>query len=275
MYRAKAMYFDSHTHSMASPDSEMNPQAAVAELKKSGLGIAFTEHVDFSEHIEKDPLAADAPCSIGDFVCDFDIYPAQYEKLRGEGVTLGLEFGMTSAFLTLNRRLAEAYDYDCIVGAVHCVDGDDIYRVSLSSPDTLSGVRRYLIYAREMLEKYDFIDTFAHIDYIARYTQKMAEDFVYERYASDFDALLKKLAERGIALEINTNRFGDKSKRAEKTMYELCSRYKELGGRYCTIGSDAHKTEKLGYCVDSAKTIAHEAELSVVYFKNRKAIPCE
>jgi histidinol-phosphatase (PHP family) len=58
-------------------------------------------------------------------------------------------------------------------------------------------------------------------------------------------------------------------------MFEICRRYKEFGGRICTIGSDAHKAAKLAYCLDDAKKIANEAQLTVVNFKNRKPIRCE
>jgi histidinol-phosphatase (PHP family) len=271
------MYFDSHVHSEASPDSEMNPQDAVAKLKTQGLGIAFTEHVDFTEkNIDSDPHATDAIRGLGDFVCDFAKYPAQYEKFRGEGVSLGLEFGMTQAFLSANKKIAEG-DYDFIIGAIHSVDGVELYNALnglLPGENFSPCISRYLIYAREMVEAYDgVIDAFAHIDYFARYTREIADNFFYENYAQEFDALLKILAEREIALEINTNRFGDET--AQKTMFELCRRYKELGGRICTIGSDAHKTEKLAYCFADAKKIAHEAQLAVVNFKNRKPIRCE
>ena len=64
------MFFDSHVHSAASPDSQMNPREAVDFLQKKGLGIAFTEHIDFADHPEIDPHATDAPRGMRDFVCD-------------------------------------------------------------------------------------------------------------------------------------------------------------------------------------------------------------
>ncbi|MCL2048511.1 MAG: PHP domain-containing protein [Defluviitaleaceae bacterium] len=283
------MYFDSHVHSAASPDSEMDPRAAVAFLKDKGLGLTFTEHADFAMNDEQDFNTHDAPRGLMDFVCDFGIYPLTYEKLRDESVTLGMELGMTDAFFSLNKRIASEYDYDYILGAVHSVDGHDIYEMSKTAPD-VSGVGRYLTRSRELVEKYDFIDAFAHIDYIARYTKAAADDFFYENYKEEFDALLKVIAERGIALEINTSRFGASPLFSdctvvgipprsllthEQTIYTLCRRFKELGGRICTIGSDAHGVDKLAYCFDTAKQIAHEAELRVVYFKDRKPVNCE
>ncbi|MCL2457225.1 MAG: PHP domain-containing protein, partial [Defluviitaleaceae bacterium] len=214
-----------------------------------------------------------APRGMRDFVCDFEKYPREYENFRGKNVTLGLEFGMSNALFLPNKRLANSYDYDFILGAVHGVDGDDIYKVSLDSPEKLSGIDRYLIYSREMVEKYDFIDAFAHIDYVARYTKRMSDVFFYENFAESFDALLKAISERGIAFEINTSRFDEPH--AKEVMFTICRRFRELGGRFCTIGSDAHEIKNLAFRFESAKKIAREAELSVVFFRNRKAVRCE
>ena len=283
------MYFDSHVHSAASPDSKMPPEEAIAAVKKMGLGIAFTEHVDYADHIEKDPDATDAPRVIGDFVCDFNVYPKEYEKFRGEGVMLGLEYGLTQAFLKINKKIAASYDYDFILGAVHGVNGVDIYGASHEKYSTepfaesfLSGdeksirqcLREYLSYTKEMIELYGFFDSFAHVDYVARYLPKVSENFVYENFIQEFDALLKILAEREIALEINTNRFGHESKFAEMEMLKICRQFKALGGWLCTLGSDAHKAHKVGYFIGSAKEIAEASGLIPVYFKERKPIRC-
>lgn len=280
------MYFDSHVHSAASPDSDLCPEAAIAALEKQGLGVAFTEHVDFAEHPDFDPDAADAIRGIGDFICDFDIYPAAYKKFRGAGVTLGLEIGLCAAYFELNKKTADD-DYDFILGAVHAVDGVELYHAlnkrgavinepyarALHDPREIDAcISRYLNYSREMVELGKFFDAFGHIDYIARYTRLVAENFFYEKFPQEFDALLTALAEREIALEINTKMLEDP--RAVKTMQKICRRYSELGGRLCTIGSDAHKTARLGHAFAAAKEIAADARLAVVYFKERKPIRC-
>ncbi|MCL1883039.1 MAG: histidinol-phosphatase HisJ family protein [Defluviitaleaceae bacterium] len=282
------MYFDSHVHSEASPDSELRPTEAIIAAKNRGLGITFTEHVDYSCHDSINPNATDAPRGIGDFVCDFEKYPNMYKKLRGEGVMLGLEFGLTEAFLDVNSKLAEG-DYDFILGSIHTVDGVELYQAShgklqnepyavqLIGDDTdliKASIRRYLIYANEMVNLCRFFDSFGHIDYIARYAPKVAEHFFYENFPNEFDALLKTIAERELALEINTSRFCEPYN-FEKIMLKICRRFYELGGRLCTIGSDAHEVKNIGKSIEIAKELASEAELSAVYFKERKPFPCE
>jgi histidinol-phosphatase (PHP family) len=283
------MLFDSHVHSSASPDSEMPPQDAIAAAKSRGLGITFTEHADFADHIEKDPDATDFLRGLGDFVCDFEKYPKEYKKYRGEGVILGLECGLTQAFLPENKKRA-ANDYDFIIGSIHSVDGAELYNAAngrlpdeefarrLTSGDENSVfecVRRYLIYAREMAEISNYFDSFGHIDYISRYVPLAEKFFSYENFPVEFDALLKIISEKNLVLEINTNTFGGKNAHAEKIMQKICTRFHELGGRFCTIGSDAHKVKNVGKCISAAKEIAQSSNLIPVYFKERKAIRCE
>jgi histidinol-phosphatase (PHP family) len=285
------MFFDSHVHTAASPDSQMCPKEAIAAAKNAGLGVAFTEHADYATHENINPNATDAPRGIGDFICDFAVYPRTYEYLRGEGVTLGLEFGLTAAFANLNEKIAGEYDYDFIVGAIHAVDGVDIYHACNGNPalanedfaqqingcdeEVCAAVRRYLVYANEMAVQNTFFDSFAHVDYIARYLPSVQKKFYYENFAEEFDALLKTISSRGVALEINTNMFGASSENLpEKTMQKICTRFFELGGRFCTIGSDAHKIKNVGKGINAAKEIAAVSGLVPVYFKGRKPTRC-
>jgi histidinol-phosphatase (PHP family) len=280
------LYYDSHVHSKASPDSEMTPEDAIAAVKKSGLGIVFTEHVDFCDisASDKDPLATDAPRGVeefGVFVCNFDEF-AKYEKFRGDGVSLGLEIGLTKAFLNANIKAA-AGDYDYIIGSVHNVDGVEFYHACHgkcpeepfaqmidTAPEEC--IRRYLTYATEMVEISGFFDAFGHIDYTARYLPRLESLFSYENFADEIDSLLRVIARRDIALEINTCILSKPA--AVETMQKICRRFTELGGRLCTIGSDAHNASDLGRNFKDALEIAERAGLAVVHFKERKPIRC-
>jgi len=285
--------FDTHVHSAASPDSEMSPEVAIAAAAAKGLGITFTEHVDYSdENAKRDPNATDAIRGVGDFVCDFTTYPAGYRKFRGAEVSLGLEFGLTHAFLAENKKLA-AGDYDFILGSIHSVDGVEIYQAcagnlpnepyaqAILSDDTdaVRGcIRRYLQYSAEMVQLSDFFDSFGHIDYIARYLPLASENFFYENFADEFDILLRMIAEREIALEINTKFLVSGGQFPARTsgevMQKICRRFRELGGRLCTIGSDAHREGNVGHGISAGHELAAAAGLATVHFRERKPVHC-
>jgi histidinol-phosphatase (PHP family) len=268
------MLFDSHVHSFASPDSQLNPAEAIGVCKQKGLGITFTEHIDYvTPDFGFDPAAPDKPVQGMDFLADMNIYPGGYERFRCGSVLLGLEIGLTAYYLPLNRQTAHAYDYDFILGSIHCLDGYDMYHDGKNTFG-YDRKRRMLAYSLEMvISSGDFIDAFGHIDYLSRYTPAADKIVRYDEYATEYDALLKAVAERGIAMEINTARFG-KIEGLEANLARVFARFKELGGRYATIGSDAHNAGALGRRHDDAVSMAREAGLSLVYYKNRKRYGC-
>ncbi|MCL2373403.1 MAG: PHP domain-containing protein [Defluviitaleaceae bacterium] len=262
------MLFDAHVHSLASPDSEMDPREAIFALKQKGLGVVFTEHVDYVISEGRDPGTTDAYNGQRDFVCDFNIYPSQYKSLRSSSTLLGLEVGLTAAYFSKNKATA-AGDYDFILGSIHSVYGRDVY-FNFPEDDTANFIADYLKCAREMIAAADFIDAFGHIDYVARYTQAAQQLFLYENYPQEFDSLLKTIAQRGLAIEINSARFNQDA--AAQKLLPIYHRFKQLGGKYCTLGSDAHDMQRLGRDIDKAHDIAQAAGLQPVYFKERKMI---
>jgi len=265
------MHFDSHVHSAASPDSELNPVDAIKTLKHKNLGVIFTEHVDFETPKEgMDKTAKDAPQGIKDFICDFDIYPSQYMHLRSNSVLLGMEIGLTAAYYPINCKIADA-GFDFILGSIHNVDGHDVYRSS-NTMDADIFCRRYLTYAKEMVEYCGFFDSFGHIDYIARYSDNTYHAFHYSNFPMEFDALLKAIAERDLAMEINTSRFGNDD--IVGRLQPIYKRFHELGGKYVTIGSDAHNIQGLGRYYKKAIGLANMSNLTPVYFKERKRLIC-
>lgn len=261
------MHFDAHVHSAVSPDSEMPPRVAIDVLKRRGLGVIFTEHCDFVTQKEgRDFSATDIPRIAGDFLVDFERYEREYRPLRSDSVLMGLEFTLSAAFLPLNTKTA-AGDYDFILGAVHTVDGLDLYHDGCKQePHTL--LRRYLEYSREMVELCDFFDSFAHIDYICRYAPEVEKIFAYDSFPQEFDELLTALARKNRAFEINTARLGARA--ARQALFPIYKRFAQVGGRYVTIGSDAHEPHKLGRYYNEGLQIAREAGLRVVRFKERE-----
>ncbi len=74
-----------------------------------------------------------------------------------------------------------------------------------------------------------------------------------------------------MVIEINTSSL---RKEHSETMpaKELLEIYKECGGMYVTVGSDAHKIEDIGADNDTAKKLIKEYGLQEVIYENRKRI---
>jgi histidinol-phosphatase (PHP family) len=128
--------------------------------------------------------------------------------------------------------------------------------------------RWYLTHCLKMVVANGFFDAFAHLDYISRYSPLDEKNVLYSQYTDEYDALLRALVERDKLLEINTSRFGEAG--AQENLHAIYSRYYALGGRYVTIGSDAHGPSRLGYRYADALRMAQEIGLKATYFKGRQ-----
>jgi histidinol-phosphatase (PHP family) len=69
-------------------------------------------------------------------------------------------------------------------------------------------------------------------------------------------------------MEINTRRLSDKT--AFDNLQRLFTRFRELGGRYVTVGSDAHRPEDLAQNFRLAEQLWNAAGLTPVYYRERK-----
>ena len=161
--------------------------------------------------------------------------------------------------------------FDEIIGSIHLIDGGDIYEPSTYEGKTQEEVYlRYFTLMRDMVRENPFIDTLAHIDYIARYAPYERPGISYADWQDAIDEVLRAVVETDTALEINTRRFGDRL--AMKEWAPIYRRYAELGGRDVTLGSDAHKKETVGAHLALAAQMAEAYGLQTVTFHERKRV---
>lgn len=247
------MLFDCHTHTKFSFDSEMIASDAIKKAESLNLGIIFTEHFDFN---------------LENFTFDPKKYFAEYEKLRGENVRLGVEIGMGN-FEDNKKFLAQA-DFDLVIGSIHTIDNFDIYYPEFfADKNKNTAHKKYFAAIKENILVEDF-DVLGHIDYICRNAPYENPALDYEIFKSEIDEILKILIEREKVLELNTRRLDKKSVIDE--LLPIYKKYKNLGGKFISIGSDAHKVESVGNNFKTALNFADELNLIPVDFKNRKII---
>lgn len=254
------MFFDTHIHTAVSTDSDMDPSHALAVAAAMDAGLIFTEHVDM-DYIGNDT----------DFRPDCGKYLADYAALRSRRLLLGVEIGMTHMSAGYNRELAGRHDFDYVIGSVHMVGTRDIfidYFHQDKSRRQFYG--EYLDYMLRMVLENDFFDSLAHIDYISRYSPFDDKDLDYAEYAEKYDAILTALLDKGKILELNTRRLG--LEEARENLRRIYRRYRELGGKYVTVGSDAHTSSAIGYLFREADTFLWELDLKSVYFRGRKMV---
>ena len=229
---------DGHVHTSNSFDSD-EPVAAYCErgLELGLSGFTVTDHCEIvasgvSPHWSFETMArsrSDARAAAAE-------YAGRLEVLSG------VELGQPDFDPDIAKRVLDA-DWDCVLASVHYLrDGEDFYYINFRDR-TRDAHAIYESYLREVLlmaERSDY-DSLAHMTYPLRYIVRRDRVELDEtRYSALYDEILTAVAQRGKALELNTkiSREGDDLTLPEPSML---SRFRELGGRYVTIGSDAHR----------------------------------
>ncbi|MBQ7496519.1 MAG: histidinol-phosphatase HisJ family protein [Selenomonas sp.] len=255
------MMFDSHTHTEFSADSEMLASEALEAAERLGLGLVFTEHLD----LEAAPI---------EFTFDPEAYWKKYLPLRGENLRLGIEVGMKAGTLEGSREFVARVPFDQVIGSIHFLDDLDIYYPDFfEDKEKEEAYRKYFRAMVDNLYSHDFIDILAHIDYICRTAPYDNPELDYGSFKEEIDTVLKAVIETETVLELNTRRFGDKL--AVKELVPIYSRYRELGGKYVTVGSDAHNKETIGAHFYQARLFVSDMDLQPVTFCKRRMELCD
>jgi len=256
------MFFDSHVHTKFSFDSEMEIDEVLSKADSLGLGIITTEHYDYAEG------------ALPEYMADCESYFSEYGKYRGDNFHIGIEVGLSEKGIAINKDLCEKYDFDYILGAVHVSQGKDIYRECASGRQVDLYIEDYLLKNIEMVEQNNYIHSLAHIDYISRYGCRKDVNAEYRDYRELYDRLFEALLDNNCLIEVNTRRFIDNSD-CYKYLYTIYARYREMGGKYVTVGSDAHYLGNIGMNFKNAMKLINCIGLEPVYFVNGKMRKCE
>lgn len=253
------MIFDSHIHTRFSADSDMLAIDALDVAARQGIGLVFTEHIDF-----------DYPGEL-DFTFAPQEYWRTYEPYRGSSLALGAELGLAPGQTKRDQAFLAQAPFDAVIGSVHLLDGRDLYNASSYEAHSQQEVyTQYYTAMADLIREYAFIDVLGHIDYICRYAPYAQPGVHYELFREWIDGVLQALVDTDTVLELNTRRLGDRL--AMKELVAVYKRYYELGGRYVTLGSDAHTPEAIGASFALAQDFAAACRLQPVTFFARKMV---
>lgn len=258
---------DTHTHTDNSFDGHHSTMYMCEHAEFIGLrAITFTDHVEI-DFFERDDFRR---VSVQSY---FEIAKAR-SAFRGKLLVCeGIELGQPMYDVKTADRVVNALHYDQVIGSVHNLRGmPDFSYLDYKIEDI---DRLLLEYFKELQLMVDWgnFDTLGHLTYPLRYIcgeHEMKVDL--SEYAGQIDAILSGLAEKGKALEINTSGLRQK---LGVTMpgEEVVKRFKELGGEYITIGSDAHYAQDIGAGVPEGMAMAERCGFkNITLFQKREPI---
>ena len=259
---------DTHTHTWYSNDARCTVEEVCRAAWEGGVtAVAVTDHFEYKQ--------GGVPSC--DYLSRVERRTAELAraKARWAGrleVLRGVEIGQPHWNPAHSRAIAGSGDYDMVIGSLHDLrPGVSIYTgYDYSREEARDEMyRQFFEEAREMVRVADF-DTFGHYDYPIRKMEGFVEPSLtpWKAYALPF---LKELAESGRALEINT--VGQRrwmGRVGERWVLEAFRRY---GGRYVTVGSDAHYARHVGIHVKEAYDAMRAAGFDkVTVYRERKPV---
>jgi histidinol-phosphatase (PHP family) len=271
--QARHLPLDAHLHTDLSPDSDVPIDTYAAQAAERGIPeIAITDHVDF------------APGTPAYRYATFEQRERTVREAaerwadRGVAIRFGVEITWDSRWADDIRDHLRRHTYDFTIGSVH------VYRDSPYDAANVAGwvagrsladiVRPYFAEVEAAAQSRLF-DAIGHIDVVKRYLAPLVTAADLGGAPEVYEPALRAVVDAGAALEINTSGLRQESGEIYPSP-AIVARFRELGGRRITIGSDAHRADTFAWALDvgyEAATAAGFEELSFRRGSTPVAVP--
>lgn len=215
-------------------------------------GLAFTEHVDFTDWSVADrgsrtvdPLAIGSrprvrPLDVSGYAADLARCRETFPQLR---ILSGIEAGEPHLFTSSVAAVLAAGDFDRVLGSLHSIEYDGalvfVDSALFSKLEAVELVRRYFDELLRLVGGCAEFGVLAHCDYPRRFwPQTGAGDYREHAFEEEYRAVFRVLASSGRALEFNTA--------SPLASAELIRWWWQEGGEAVSFGSDAHDPHLVG-----------------------------
>lgn len=252
---------DMHVHTDNSPDGNHSAMYICEQAELNGIrALAFTDHCEVDVYREEnyDKRYRQSYFEITKAQCAF----------RGKVLVLkGIELAQGHYNKSLADEILSKYDCDVVIGSIHALrhTKDFCHLDGYTEENVKAYTEKYLKEIYNMV-KWGKFDILAHLTYPMRYFYSKAGIQVdLNDYKEQVDAILSLLAEKEKALEINTAGLRQQINKLSPEV-EIVKRFKELGGKYVTFGSDAHYAEDVTSGIEEAYDAMKQAGFSEFTF---------
>lgn len=227
--------FDYHMHTRVSFDGSDTGLAMAQAAKERGLTeICFTDHIDYTPEM--------------DMVFDTAVYNAEYDHLDVPGLLIrrGMEFGLTPDNPAQLKEDLSRRHFDFVLGSVHLVDGMDVYLQPYWEGKRYDeAIRLYLETTLAAVRVHEDYDVLGHLTFISKARANPRQELLrYEDHKSIMDEIMRELVRLDKGMELNTSGI-DRCGGPLPTL-DYFQRFRDLGGKIVTVGSDAHDVTRAG-----------------------------
>ena len=266
--QARDLPLDAHLHTDLSPDSDVPIDAFARQAAERGIAeIAITDHVDFER---------------GAPAYRYTTFP-QRERVvreaaerwadRGVAIRFGVELTYDRAWEADIREHLAQHAYDFTIGSVHDRVGSPYAPSRVAAWIAGRSLREIVAPMFDEVEaaaRSGLFDAIGHIDVVKRYLHPHVTAADLAAAPELYEPILQALVDSGTALEINTSglRHGV---RETYPSAAIVARYRAMGGRAITIGSDGHRVGQFAFALDDGYASAAAAGFEAMTFRRGDA----
>lgn len=271
--QARDLPLDSHLHTTLSPDSDVHIDSYAQQAAERGIAeIAITDHVDFEPGAPAFGYAT--------FEDRERIVRRAAERWGPQGVTIrfGVEITYDRSWEADIRTHLANHTYDFTIGSVHDRVRSVYAGSSVRSWTTGRSLKEIVAPSFDEVEaaaRSGLFDAIGHIDVVKRYLYPHVKPADLARAPELYEPILRALVDSGTALEINTS--GLRHPVGETyPARAIVERFREMGGRAVTVGSDAHRADHFAWALADGYRHATEAGFKALTFRRggaRVAVP--
>lgn len=254
----KIMLSDYHVHSEFSFDSDEKIDNIITRAITLGMQqIAITDHQDFNWPDPKEhPYINEKEYSSA-------INHAREKYANRIHIIKGIELGLMKDTKTQCQNLIASNAFDFVIGSCHIVNNmDPYYSQFWKDKKDREVFELYFNTLLEGLKMFHQIDTLGHMDYLIKYNPNKDSNYSPSDYSDIIDEILRFIISKDIKLEINTGNLA-KGFSFPNPHTDILQRYTELGGKYVTVGSDAHQAGFIGYGFNTVMELIEKFNLKV------------
>lgn len=263
---------DSHTHSKYSFDGKESIEDMVKNaISKNIKVLTITDHCDAIGIGEKNNdfgviLEDVIPQSVAEIR---EIKNKYSDKIK---ILAGMELGEPTQCPEKTKIALNLCNYDFILASTHQVrNREDFYFLEYNKENVDTLLTEYFSEQLEIV-RWNKFDSLAHFDYPLRYINERTDITVdFDKYNKIIEEIFNILIRNNKSLEINTSTI--KKSGSPMPHLDLIKKYRDLGGKMFTLGSDAHTVDVIGKDIDTAIYILKDLGYkSYYYYENHNPI---